>query len=76
MSARAAPHPVEQRAEHLRRARVRLKVRREQPPGPGLETGFLTRNVLGWLETRLAQNTLNYIKLAQITLNNNKLTVS
>ena len=26
------------------------------------------RNLLGWLETRLAQNTLIYIKLAYITL--------
>ena len=28
------------------------------------------RNLLGWLETRLAQNTLDYLKIAQITLNN------
>ena len=28
------------------------------------------RNLLGWLETGLAQNTLIYIKLCSITLNN------
>ena len=28
------------------------------------------RNLLGWLETRLAQNTLNYLTLAQNTLSN------
>ena len=29
---------------------------------------FHTRNSLGWLETRLAQNTLHYITTASITL--------
>ena len=29
------------------------------------------RNLLGWLETRLAQNTLSYINIAQTTSSNN-----
>ena len=29
------------------------------------------RNLLGWLETRLARNTISYTKLASLTLNNN-----
>ena len=29
------------------------------------------RNLLGWLETRLAQNTSYYLKIAELTLTNN-----
>ena len=31
---------------------------------------YYMRNLLGWLETRLAQNTSNYLGIAKLTLNN------
>ena len=34
-----------------------------------LNSNAYMRNVLGWLETRLARNTLIYLNIAEMTLN-------
>ena len=56
-----------------RRAEVRLVFR--EVPGPAVRPTsllrFYMRNVLGWLETRLAQHTSNYLNIWYITLNHN-----
>ena len=51
-------HPYVLRGARARGARLRTRAPRGQPSPSG------RRNLLGWLETRLAQNKLNYLKLA------------